>query len=419
MQQPEPRMPVDRRVRLTPGRGISTFGALLVGAMTGNLMPLMIIAMGEDLGFREDAAGGVMTACLLACALTCLATTRWAEPRSRYLLGRVSMIAMAAGFGIAAFVPSTPVAVVGIIVGGMASGGAVAVGGAALAALRNSNRVSGLSGLVNRVVITAVLALIPILGTHMTNAFGIVAALALAVAFTTTWLPASLIDHETNLREDATKTVLPEGISRTSLTIAGFTLLTCFAVWAISEDSMWTVAGVMGADTANLSEHQMGLALSLSTAGGILAALALALIGSHFGRTIPIAILLLLGGALKLGTCMATGPTMFVVLIVAWNTVYAVVFMYIVAIASALDPSGRWSAPILGTYMVGSAFAPLFGTLISQTLGYHVLGLILGGISVALVSPIVAIARLASRTERESAPHQGESDASFNEAAIV
>ena len=407
------------RVPLTLGRGIATFSVFVVGYITANLIPLMIIAMVDDLGITQTVAGAVLTGSLLATALVCLATTRWAAGRSRHLLGRVSLLVMAAGFAVAATVHSAPIACVAIIVGGIGAGGAVAVGGAALAALNNPNRVSGINGLVNRTAVTGILALIPILGLHMTNAFGIVAVLALATVFTISWLPSAPAVEDDSASTAHTATPLPEGVTEKKLAVAGFTLLVLFAIWAIGEDSLWAVSGIMGAEHAALTEQQMGLALSLSTAGGIGAALVLTALGSRLGRTVPTAVLLVLGAALKLGSCLATDSTTYLVLIIAWNTVYAGAFIYVVAIAAALDSSGRWSAPLLGTYLVGSAFAPLFGTLVTGAVGYVAFGFVLAGISLVLLVPIVSIARLSTRTERASASPGQDPTARYTTSVVV
>ncbi|WP_249354456.1 MFS transporter [Rhodococcus sp. USK13] len=399
MQPPETPKIHGLRVPLTARSGIATFSVFVVGYMTANLVPLMIIAMVDDLGVSQTVAGAVLTGSLLACALVCLATTRWAAGQFRRRLGRAGLVVMASGFGAAAVVPSAPIACIAIVVGGLGAGGAVAVGGAAMAAFTNPNRVSGLSGLVNRVAVTGVLALIPILGTRMTNAFGIVAVLALATALTMTWLPTA---PDLGAGTTRTRAELPEGVTRKRVTVAGASLLVLFAVWAIGEDSLWAVSGIMGFEHAGLTEQQMGLALSASTAGGIGIALILTALGSRLGRTVPVAVLLTLGAALKLGACLTTEPTTYLVLIITWNTVYAAAFIYVVAIAAALDSSGRWSAPLLGTYLVGSAFAPLFGTLVTEAVGYPSFGVIVAGISLVVLLPITAIAALSARTEATS-----------------
>ena len=388
------------RVPLTAGRGAAVFSIGVIGFITANLIPLMIVAMVDDLGVTESAAGAVLTASLLVCAITCLATTRLAAGRHRHLLGRVSLIAMAAAFGVAAIAPTTVIACASIVIGGLGAGGAASVGGAALAALANPDRVSSISGLVNRVVVTGVLALVPILGTHMTNAFGIVAVLALATATTVTWLPPSPVTLSP-VKVDSTKsaTASPSGVSAKRMTVAGTAFLAMLAVWAISEDSLWAVLGIMGAEHAGLSEQQLGLALSASTAGGVVAAITLTALGSRVNRTASISVLLALGAVLKLSACLATDSTIYLILVVAWNTIYAATFIVLVAISAALDAAGRWSAPLLGTYLIGSAFAPLFGTWVTASLGYPTFGVIISGISFILLVPLALVSRLSARTK--------------------
>ncbi len=253
---------------------------------------------------------------------------------------------------------------------------------------------------MNRVVVTAVLALIPILGTHMTNAFGIVAVLALATAATVTWLPSSPVKESPETAKSAnTTTALPAGVSAKRLTFAGTAFLAMLAVWAISEDSLWAVLGIMGSEHAGLSDQQMSLALSASTAGGVLAAVTLTALGSRVSRTVSISVLLILGAILKLSAGLTTDPTIYLVVVIAWNTIYAATFIVLVAISAALDAAGRWSAPLLGTYLIGSAFAPLFGTSVTAGLGYPTFGVIISGISFVLLVPFALVSRLSARTE--------------------
>ncbi|MBB3039090.1 MFS transporter [Hoyosella altamirensis] len=386
------------RVPLALRSGTATFGVCVVGYMTANLIPLMIIVMVDELGMSSARAGTIMTMCLLACALTCLFVSRWATHASRYHLGRIGLVVMAIGFAGTAFSTTPVMATVFVIIGGVGSGGAVAVGGASLAAFINPNRVSSICGLVNRIVVTIVLALVPIVGLNMTNAFGIVAVLALAAAVTVTWLPMPPSASEESWETSSLKEV--SSLSPRMMTVAGVTLLCCFALWAVGEDALWAVSGVMGQEQAALTDHQMGLALSLSTAGGIAAALALTVIGARFGRAIPVGVLLVAGGVLKLAATLSTSAIPYLAIIVAWNTLYVAAFIYIIAIAAGLDPSGRWSSSILGTYLIGSAFAPMFGTFLAETAGYQVLGVVLAAFSFVLLVPLVVIARLSTRVEK-------------------
>jgi hypothetical protein len=95
-----------------------------------------------------------------------------------------------------------------------------------------------------------------------------------------------------------------------------------------------------------------------------------------------------------------TDPTLFVVVFIAWNTIYAVAFMYFVATAAALDADGRWSGPLLATYLVGSALTPVIGASLVGLLGYQGFALTLALASFVLAVPAGIIGVLSRRLER-------------------
>ncbi|NJC23327.1 hypothetical protein BJ994_002403 [Arthrobacter pigmenti] len=387
------------RVPLTAKRAVSVFGISVVGFMTANLAPIMILALTTELGFTVIDAGALITASLLACALSCLLTSRWsAAGNGRYVVARVGLAMTAIGFGAAAFVPVPAVVVGGIILGGLGAGGAVSAGGAALGALRNPERVSGINGFVNRAIVSVLLFAIPLLGAGMGSAFGLLAGLAAAALLAASWLPLPAQDPPVSNEPSHERA---SGTSR-RVKIAGFALLACFALWALSEDSLWAVAATMGAAQASLNETGMGLALSLSTLGGLIATALVSLFGARLGRTLPLACILVAGGLLKLLSGTVTDPDWYLVVIIAWNTLYAAAFVYIVAVAAALDASGRWSAPLLGVYLIGSSFGPLFGTSLSTGIGYAGMGTVLAVMTFALLIPFVLISRTSVRVQTQT-----------------
>jgi DHA1 family inner membrane transport protein len=396
------------RLPLNTRRATSTFGMSVLGLLTANLLPFMVIALQDSLGVSVAEAGTIMTGSLLATALACIAVTRLAEGSRRITVARVGLVVTALGFGVAAFPLGATVTVVGVIVGGAGAGGALAASGAALAALRNPNRMSAANGLVNRAVVTLVLAVIPLVGVGLGSVYGFVAALAIVLLVTSGWLPAApVLDSPDPVR----RTVDPlASVDQRRITVAGVSLLVMYAVWAISEDSLWAIAGTMGADNAQLSDAALGVVLSASSAGGFFAALVLILLGDRVGRALPMAVLLIVGGALKLGTSLATDPTVYGVLLVAWNSVYLAAFLFFIATAAALDANGRFSGPSLGVYLVGTSFAPAFGGWLVESFGYSTFGWVVGVTSWLLVVPVVLVARLSSRVEQaENQARQSDS----------
>ena len=112
-----------QRLPLTAKRAVSTFGIGVVGFMSANLVPFMILAIQDSLEVGATEAGTLMTACLLATALSCLAVTRLTEGRGRFLVARLGLLLTAAGFGLAALDIGWAASIIGIIAGGIGAGG--------------------------------------------------------------------------------------------------------------------------------------------------------------------------------------------------------------------------------------------------------------------------------------------------------
>ena len=385
----------------------STFLVGIAGYLGVNLSPYMIAAVQTGVGADVLTASWIVTATLLLTALVGLAVAPACAGPRRRLVARVGLILAVVGFGAAALVPA--LVVTGLLLGGVGAGGAVAAAGAALAAFRNPDRVAGLNGLANRGLITVILAVVPLIGLAPIDVFGSMAVFSFLALLTVSWMPtapAATVHAAAAIGEAVPIEVPPTGTLRTAappsraVTVAGFVLLVVFALWAASEDSLWAMAGVMGADNAGLTPEGLSLALSGATAGGLLGTIALVAVGDRLGRGIPLIVLLVAGGILKIVEGSVTDPTLFVVVFIAWNTIYAVAFMYFVATAAALDADGRWSGPLLATYLVGSALTPVIGASLVGLVGYQGFALTLALASFILAVPAGIIGVLSRRLER-------------------
>ncbi|MGN7189272.1 hypothetical protein [Microbacterium enclense] len=74
--------------------------------------------------------------------------------------------------------------------------------------------------------------------------------------------------------------------------------------------------------------------------------------------------------------------------------------MYFISTAAALDADGRWSGPLLATYLVGSALTPVIGASLVELFGYQGFVLTLGVSSFVLAVPAGIIGGLSRRLER-------------------
>lgn len=395
------------RVPLRVPTATATFAIGIAGYLGVNLSPYMITAAQAGLGIDVLAASWLVTATLLLTAVTGLAIAPLCAGSRRRAVARFGLAIAAVGFATAALVPA--LIVPGLLVGGVGAGGAVAASGAALAAFRNPDRVAGFNGLANRGVITIVLAVIPLIGLAPIDVFGALALFGIIGLLVSAWLPAApVLDPHAGaaVAEAMPIDVPPTGTVRISparsrtVTIAGFGLLVVFALWAASEDSLWAMAGIMGAEQTGLTPEGLGLALSGATAGGLIGSVLLMIVGSRLGRALPLAVLLVTGGVLKIVEGFTIDPTAFIVVFIAWNTVYAIAFMYFVSTSAALDADGRWSGPLLAVYLVGSALTPVIGAALVGLLGFEGFAVALGIASFILAVPASAVALLSTRLER-------------------
>ncbi|GAA2186616.1 MFS transporter [Leucobacter alluvii] len=383
----------DPRLPLTLRNGSATFLIALASLMMANLAPFIITALGS-LGFDPVASGNILTWALLASAVVGLGTGRIASGRLRRPLAITGLIVAVVAFGAAALVPSSTVIVTGLIVGGAGVGAAISTSGAAIAALRNPNRISATSGLVNRALITVILAVIPLIGITQGSVFGTLALISLVGLALAVWLP-NAPEHAAPV--DVTQSLQIAEPRR--ITLAGVAILFLFPIWGTSEDAIWTMAPVLG-DALAIGEQSLGFTLSLSAAGGILGMLIAAVIGNRFGRAWPLTIALAIGGVLKIWTGLTADPATFAVLIIAVSSIYAFAFALFIATAAGLDARGRWSGPLLGAYLVGSSFAPLIGGVLIEGLGIGPFTLITGIVSFVVILPMVFVARVSTGAER-------------------
>lgn len=393
------------RIPLRMPSAVATFGIGIAGYLGVNLSPYLITALQTGLGTDVLTASWIVTGALLLTAVTGLATAKLCASPRRLLVARVGLVLATVGFGVAALAPAPALIVTGLLLGGLGAGGAVSSSGAAIAAFVNPDRVAGFSGLANRAVVTVILAVVPLIGLAPINVFGTLALFSLAVLFTSMWLPSAPAVEHAPIPVAATGASVADATRpRRIETIAGFVLLVTFALWAVSEDSLWAMAGVMGADQAGLTPEGLGIALSGATAGGLVGAILLMIVGDRLGRAVPLAILLAAGGLLKIAEGFVTDPTMFIVVFIAWNTVYAIAFMYFVATSAGLDADGRWSGPLFAVYLVGSSLTPVIGAALVEVFGYQGFTVVLGVASFALAVPAFLVARVSTRLQRTEEP---------------
>ncbi len=400
------------RVTLGLRNGSATFVIAMVGLLTANIVPLVITVFTDRLGFGLVKTGEIVTWSLAGSAVVGLSTARWASGSRRRLVALIGLSISVLGFGAAALVPDPAVVVAGFIAGGIGAGGALSSSGAAMAAIQNPNRVSATSGFVNRVVVMIALVLLPLIGLAQVTVFGALALIAAIGLALIPWLP-----NTPELAEPADVTATLTLAAPRRITIAGIALLIVFPFWGMSEDSVYAMTGVMTVQLG-ISEAQFGAILGAASIVGAVMTGLLLIVGNRIGRALPLGISLGIAGFTKLLIGTATDPTALSVLIVVDNANFGVAMVFFLAAAAGLDARGRWSAPLLSAYIVGSSFAPLFGAFLAETFGVRGFGIVAAIICWSVLIPAVIIARVSTGAERalvRAAERAAEEEANFTE----
>lgn len=166
---------VNPRVPLGLRNGSATFIIAIVGVLTANIVPLVMTVFTDRLGFSLIDTGQIVTWSLAGSAIVGLGTARWATGERRRTIGACGLAVATIGYSAAAIASVPSVVIAGFVIAGFGSGAALSSSGAAMAAIRNPNRVSAAYGFINRVLVMVALVTLPLIGLAQVTVFGALA----------------------------------------------------------------------------------------------------------------------------------------------------------------------------------------------------------------------------------------------------
>lgn len=399
-------MPPIARVRLTPKPATALFALGIIGYLGENLSPYFTTAIQSGLKVDTVTASSVTTALFIATAIAGILAAPVAAGLRRRALARIGLAASATGFAAAALVETLPLMFAAAVLAGLGAGMIVATSGATMAAFLNPDRVAGIAGLINGAMTAAVLAIVPLFGLLPLNVFLPLASLCLVTLLITGWIPQATVPVEALPMDVSTLSATIEGdrVSEKtprSVLLAGISLLVIFPIWGLAETSVWGMASVMAADHVGMSEDESGLIFSIGEVAALIGAGILAVVGRRLGRALPLAILMILNAALKVVLGVLVDPTVWSIGFILWDFVSVVAFLYLLATAAGLDVTGRWSAPMSAVYMIGTAFSPIVGALLIESIGVEGFTWVVASLGLLVAVPVAWIARVSSRRERQ------------------
>ncbi|MEW2299384.1 MFS transporter [Streptomyces sp. NPDC006655] len=364
--------------RTTPWPLVALFTA---GYLAPYLLPTTVGRLDSGLPLTPTEAGAIGSALLLSSAAAGFLLASRVDRFGPRTLARVGLLLAALGYGGAALTTHLPAVVAGAVVGGFGSGTVTAVAATGIAAQKDPHRVTTLGLLAVSALAGAVYLTVPHLGPGHAQPLAAIALTALAV-----WpLTARLTPRTAG-------TVAVTAGPRLPHLRSGLLLAAAMPCWSAAQNSLWGVSGRIGLAQAHLSEATVGAVFAVALGFGLLGVVGAGVLGPRLGQALPIGLgTVLIAGCIAL-SASATDLTTFASGEIAWNSLYPVVLSYVIGLAAALDPRGRWAVLVGSASSLGTAVGPMTGSLLAARAGFPAMGTVLAVGLLAVAVPLTAVA---------------------------
>lgn len=348
------------------------------------LLPTVVGRLDAYLPLSPAQAGLIGSALLLGSAGAGFTLASRIPRHGPRALARLGLLLAVAGYGAAASTSLLPLVVVGAVVGGFGSGTATAVAASGIAGTRDPHHTSALGLLSVSATAGALYLTLPRFGGDLLGHGLPFAAIALVAA--AVWPATSRLGGPAD-PGPAVRTSGRLPYPRAGVVLAGGLLL-----WSLAQNSLWGVSGRIGAEQAGLSEVTLGMVFAAALGAGLVGVTAASALGSRWGRAVPIG-----AGTAVIACCVvvatsARGLGGFAAGEILWNAFYPVVLSYVIGLAAALDPRGRWAVLAGSASSLGVACGPVTGSLLAEAVGFPGMGLTLGVLLLAVAWPMTAVA---------------------------
>ncbi|MFF4300053.1 MFS transporter [Streptomyces sp. NPDC001601] len=365
--------------RTTPWPLVALFTA---GYLAPYLLPTTVGRLASGLPLSATQAGAVGSALLLSSATAGFLLASRVDRIGPRTLARLGLLLALLGYGGAALTAAVPAVVAGAVVGGFGSGTLTAVAATGIAAQRDPHRTTTLGLLGVSALAGAVYLTVPHLGPGHAQPLAALALTALAVwPFTARLSPR-------------TAPALPRAAagSRLPHLRSGLLLAAAMPCWSAAQNSLWGVSGRIGLTQAHLGEATVGAVFAVALGTGLLGVVGAGALGPRLGQALPIGLgTVLIAGCIAL-SASATDLTTFAFGEIAWNLLYPVVLSYVLGLAAALDPRGRWAVLVGSASSLGTAVGPVTGSLLAARAGFPAMGTVLAVGLLAVAVPLTAVA---------------------------
>ena len=361
---------------------IAAVAANAIALSTNWLQPVLLVEILTLKGMSGASAGLVLSVEMLALSVSSALCAKL--PRGTPFLPIALAGALTAGLGdlLSILAPDYRLLLASRILCGVGEGATMMVYSASLARFADPERAYGVVNVVSVLCGAILVYAAPAIG-HFTG--GRVTFPTL-LAWIVLMIPALLLMPRSERLADSNSGATPAGgpvLSRSIVVIA----VACF-LFSVTGAAMWSFYFVIGGRTG-LEADAINRAIAVATMLSLIGSLAASVMGSRFGRRVPISLgLVLVAGAIFWITHTQSATVYRLAMAVDLIGIYFLLPLFF-GFAAAEDRGGRGAAMIGSAFFAGLAFGPWFGGVIFERFGYESMGWI--AVVVNCVTAVLAI----------------------------
>ncbi|MFT6958263.1 MAG: putative MFS family arabinose efflux permease [Halieaceae bacterium] len=344
---------------------VASIAAVGVGNLGFWVLPLTIGILVDSQGYSQLEAGYLTSVEVGAIAFGSFAIVPFT---SGSLLRKLAMLFAVVVMGanvLSTFALSFEALAVCRFICGFGGGVILASGYAAIGRTQDPDRLYALVFVLVGIAASILLAVLP----QIVKIFGGASYFLTLACMTSMLIPAYLWNELPEADKESIKTAEVKAMPRQDLFKVSLLLTAIFLV-AFLETCVWTYVERRGLHLG-INEIFMGYMLGICTVAGVSGGVLASVIGSKYGRAIPIAFALLLQGFCAAIMYMLPHQNLFFIGLALWSFCLFLVYPYLLGAAASFPNPARWTV-IGGALMtVGSVFAPTVSGFVIGAAGYQ------------------------------------------------
>jgi len=338
---------------------ISSILLSVIGMSVFLILPLLIGAAVNSLGFDEQSIGFMASSIMFASALSSIIAITWIRKINWHLAGYSAVFIMCISHICALFISHQVLFVILMSIAAFGGGTLYSIALTVLSDSKNADRNFGFSIAAQVLFQVIGLMILPKLTAQdsINNLLVLFIVLEVIGLFLIRWLPINGVKNSNNNNSITIKNI----ISTTLKPKTSFALLGCFMFFC-NVGVIWTYIERMG-NNAGFSNQDIGLALSIGTFFGIPGALLASWIGERFSYIRPLCLGVFMT-VVSIGMLMKSfGFIDYIIALVLYNFFWNFSLSFQYSVVNSVDITGRGVAAAPAFHAMGVAVGPAIAAL--------------------------------------------------------